>query len=291
MIIYILSRSKHLYSTSRIFEEAIKNGHVVKIINHMFCDLLIDNNSYQIIYEGKILEKPDFIIPRIGANVTSYGEKVVRHFEKMGVKTTTSSEGLLISRDKFKCMQYLIEKNIPVPTTYFSNDFHDVESVITNTLGYPFILKLIEGTHGEGVYLVENQKEANRYFDLYSGSRNRVIIQKFIHESRGRDIRIIVSGKKIIAAMERVAPKNEFRSNIHRGGIGNKVELSDIEKEIAIKTAKTLNLNLAGIDIIRSENGPLLLEVNSSPGIEGIEKATGINVANAIITSLENDHQ
>lgn len=291
MVIYILSRSKHLYSTSRIFEEAKKNGHSIRIINHMFCDLLIENNEYRIIYEGEILEKPDYIIPRIGANVTSYGEKVIRHFEKMGVKTSTSSRGLLISRDKFKCIQHLIEKNIPVPTTFFSNDFHGAEMVVNNFLGYPFILKLIEGTHGVGVFLVENQEEANRYFDLYSGSRNRVIIQKFIHESRGRDIRIIIAGYKVIAAMERVAPENEFRSNIHRGGIGNKIVLTELEKKIAIDTAKTLNLKLAGIDIIRSKEGPLLLEVNSSPGIEGIEKSTKLNVADAIITSIENDHQ
>ncbi|MFD1552135.1 30S ribosomal protein S6--L-glutamate ligase [Putridiphycobacter roseus] len=283
MLIYILSRNKNLYSTSRIFEEGRKAGHQIRVINHLHCDLLIENNQFVVLQDGEELPKPDYIIPRIGANVTGYGEKVIRHFEKMGVKTLTSAMGLILSRDKFKCMQCLVEQGIAVPTTYLSEDLHEAEGIVTKKMGYPFILKLIEGTQGIGVFLIPDQETAQRYFDLYSGSKNKVIVQKFVSESFGRDIRIIVVGDQVVAAMERVASANEFRSNIHRGGSGKIVKLSKIEEDLAIKTTKVLGLNIAGVDIIRSANGPLLLEVNSSPGIEGIEKTTAINVAAAII--------
>lgn len=290
MVIYILSRNPNLYSTSRIFREGKKAGHNVQVINHLYCELLIENNSFKIQYEGKILKKPDLIIPRIGANVTNFGEKVIRHFEKMGVKTLTSSIGLIMSRDKFKCMQTIVEHGVTVPTTYFSDDLHEAEQIVKQKLGYPFILKLIEGTQGVGVFLINDEETAQRYFDLYSDSRHKVILQKFISESFGRDIRIIVIGQKIVAAMERIAPSNEFRSNIHRGGRGKTVELTEEEKGIALTTMKALNLHIAGIDIIRSKSGPQLLEVNSSPGLEGIEKTTKTNVARAIINYIENDH-
>ncbi len=281
--IYILSRNENLYSTSRILVEGRKAGHDIQVINHMHCDLLIEDNQFLILYNGKVLSKPDFIIPRIGANVTVFGEKVIRHFEKMGVQTLTSSIGLLLSRDKFKCMQYLVEKGIPVPTTYFSADLHEAEKIVEERLGYPFVLKLTEGTQGVGVFLIKDENSAEQYFDTYSGSNTRVILQKFISESFGRDIRIIVLDNNIIAAMERVAGKGEFRSNIHRGGHGQSIELTADEKQLALKAIKGLGLKIAGVDIIRSANGPLLLEVNSSPGIEGIEKTTNINVAKAII--------
>ncbi|MDX1349076.1 MAG: RimK family alpha-L-glutamate ligase [Putridiphycobacter sp.] len=288
MIIYILSRNEQLYSTSRLFEEGKKAGHEIRVINHLHCDLLIENNEFIVIYNGSVLKKPDFLIPRIGANVTVYGEKVIRHFEKMGVQTLTSSIGLLLSRDKFKCMQYLVEKGIPVPTTYFSADLHDAESIVEEKLGYPFILKLTEGTQGIGVFLVADESSAEQYFNTYSGSKTRIILQKFVSESFGRDIRIIVLGEKVIAAMERVASKNEFRSNIHRGGMGKEVVLTKEEEALALQAIKGLGLKIAGVDIIRSSKGPLLLEVNSSPGIEGIEKCTKINVAKAVIDFIEN---
>lgn len=288
MIIYILSRNEQLYSTSRMLEEAKKAGHEVTVINHMHCDLLIENNQFFVLYNGKVLPKPDYIIPRIGANVTVFGEKVIRHFEKMGVQTLTSSIGLLMSRDKFKCMQYLVEQGIPVPTSYFSADLHDAEKIVEDKLGYPFVLKLTEGTQGIGVFLVKDEHSAEHYFNTYSGSKTRVILQKFVSESSGRDIRIIVIGDQVIAAMERVAAKDEFRSNIHRGGQGQLIELTATEKDLALKAIKGLGLKIAGVDIIRSKNGSLLLEVNSSPGIEGIEKTTKINVAKAIIDYIEN---
>ncbi len=287
MVIYILSRNVNLYSTSRIYTEGKKAGHSVKVINHLYCDLMIVNNQYQIYYEGKILPKPDYIIPRIGANVTNFGEKVIRHFEKMGVKTLTSSSGLLISRDKFRCMQYLIEHEISVPTSYFSDDLHEAEKIVKNHLGYPFILKLIEGTQGVGVFLISDEETAQRYFDLYSDSRHKVMLQKFVAESFGRDIRIIVVGNQVVGAMERVAQNNEFRSNIHRGGKGKSIVLSHREQEMAIRICQILKLKIAGVDIIRSKEGPLVLEVNSSPGLEGIEKTTKINIAQTIIKYIE----
>lgn len=288
MIIYILSRNENLYSTSRILEEGKKAGHQISVINHMHCDLLIENNQLFVLHNGKALEKPDYIIPRIGANVTVFGEKVIRHFEKMGVQTLTSSIGLLMSRDKFKCMQFLVEQGVPVPTTYFSADLHDAETIVAEKLGYPFVLKLTEGTQGIGVFLIEDETSAEQYFNTYSGSKTRVILQKFVSESFGRDIRIIVLDNEVIAAMERVASKDEFRSNIHRGGIGKLVDLTEEEKQLALKAIKGLGLRIAGVDIIRSANGPLLLEVNSSPGIEGIENTTKINVAKAIIDYIAN---
>lgn len=288
MIIYILSRNEHLYSTARILEEGKKAGHKIRVINHMHCDLLIENNEFVVLHNGVILPKPDYLIPRIGANVTVFGEKVIRHFEKMGVRTLTSSMGLLLSRDKFKCMQYLVEQGVPVPTTYFSADLHDAETIVEEKLGYPFVLKLTEGTQGIGVFLIKDENSAEQYFNTYSGSRTRVILQKFVSESFGRDIRIIVIGNRIIAAMERVASKDEFRSNIHRGGVGKIVELTNDEKELALKAINGLGLEIAGVDIIRSAKGPLLLEVNSSPGIEGIEKCTKINVAKALIDFITN---
>ena len=288
MLIYILSRNENLYSTSRILDEGKKAGHKIKVINHMHCDLLIENNQFYVLHNGKILPKPDYIIPRIGANVTVFGEKVIRHFEKMGVNTLTSSIGLLMSRDKFKCMQYLVEQGVPVPTTYFSADLHDAETIVEKKLGYPFVLKLTEGSQGIGVFLIEDENSAERFFNTYSGSKTRVILQKFVSESFGRDIRIIVLGNKIIASMERVASADEFRSNIHRGGQGKLVELTTEEKALALKAIKGLGLSIAGVDIIRSSTGPLLLEVNSSPGIEGIEHTTKINVAKAIIDYITN---
>ncbi|MGV6860719.1 MAG: RimK family alpha-L-glutamate ligase [Putridiphycobacter sp.] len=291
MLIYILSRNIQLYSTSRLVEATKKANHKVKVVNHMFCDLLIEDGKFSIVYEGEILEKPDYIIPRIGSNVTSYGEKVIRHFEKMGVPTLTSSDGLLNSRDKLKSIQILAEHDIKIPTTYFSNDFHEVESTVREKLGYPFILKVIEGTQGLGVHLIKNEPTAQNYFDHFSNSKVKVILQEFIKESSGRDIRIITVGNEVVATMERIAPQNEFRSNIHRGAIGYKIRISDEEKEMAIRALKALNLKAGGVDIIRSKKGPLILEVNSSPGLEGIENTTKIDVAGAIIKFIEEDYK
>ena len=291
MLIYILSRNIELYSTKRLYE-AIKNAnHKVRVINHMYCDLLIENSQFSILYEGETLPTPDYIIPRIGSNVTSYGEKVIRHFEKMGVRSLTSSKGLLISRDKLRCLQVLAEHSINMPTTYFSNDFHEVEEIVKKKLGYPFILKVTEGTQGLGVYLIKNEATAQNFFDHFSNSKTQVVLQEFIKESSGRDIRIITAGQHIIATMERIAPKNEFRSNIHRGAMGYEIKLSENEKQIAVKALKAVGLKFGGVDIIRSKNGPLILEINSSPGLEGIEKTTQIDIAGEVVKFIEQDYK
>lgn len=289
MLIYVLSRNENLYSTSRIIVAGRKAGHEMRVINHMHCDLLIDNGTFSIRFEDKALKKPDYIIPRIGANVTGYGEKVIRHFEKMGVPTLTSSEGLVNSRDKFKCMQYLSLHNINMPVSYFSNDLHNAEVIVEKKLGYPFILKVLEGTQGLGVYLIKNEGTAQNYFDHFSDSKTKVLLQEFIAESKGRDLRIFTVGKQVVGCMERVAPKDEFRSNIHRGAIGHKVNLTRQEVEMAVNALKALNLKIGGVDIIRSKKGPLILEINSSPGLEGIEAATEIDIASKIIEFIEQD--
>lgn len=291
MLIYILSRNIELYSTSRLYEAVKKASHKVRVINHMYCDLLIENGQFSVLYEGETLPLPDYIIPRIGSNVTSYGEKVIRHFEKMGVHSLTSSEGLLLSRDKLKSLQVLAEHQIDMPTTYFSNDFHEIESIVKIKLGYPFILKVLEGTQGLGVHLIKNEPTAQNYFDHFANSNTLVILQEFIKESSGRDIRVITAGDTIIAAMERIAPQNEFRSNIHRGGAGYNISLSDEEKQMAINALKAVGLKFGGVDIIRSKRGPLILEINSSPGLEGIEKTTNIDIAGEIIKFIEKDYK
>ena len=290
MLIYILSRSENLYSTRRLVIAGKKAGHDIKVYNHMYCDLLIENGEFYIFYNDKPLLKPDYIIPRIGANATEQGEKVIRHFEKMGVMSLTSSNGLLNSRNKFRSMQILAEAKINMPLTYFSKDFEYSERIVETKLGYPFILKLTEGTQGAGVYLVKNKSESQRFFDYYSESSTSVILQKFISESKGRDIRLFTVEGKVIAAMERVAANNEFRSNIHQGGAGILVNLNSTEIEMAIKIIKVLGLKIGGVDIIRSKNGPMILEVNSSPGLEGIEATTKIDVAGSIFDFIEEDY-
>jgi len=289
MLIYILSRNENLFSTSRLIEGGEKRGHTIKVYNHMYCDLIIEDSKFYINYENERLPVPDYIIPRIGANVTPQGEFVIRHFEKMGVKTLTSSDGLLNSRNKLRSIQILAEHQLKMPNTYFSDDLELAENYVNTNLGYPFILKITEGTQGVGVYLIQDLITAQRFFDHYSASKTTVILQEFIKESTGRDIRVFTVGEKVIAAMERVAPENEFRSNIHRGGEGRVIELTPKEKKIAVKAIASLGLKIGGVDIIRSNRGPMILEVNSSPGLEGIEKATEIDIASKIYEYIEND--
>jgi ribosomal protein S6--L-glutamate ligase len=289
MLIYVLSRSINLYSTTKIIDAIKTAQHRVKVIDYMYCDLLFENGQYVIMYEGQELPKPDYIIPRIAVNVTSYGEKVIRHFEKQGVKTLTSADGLINARDKIKSYQILAEHQIKTPITYFSNDFHQIETIVDYKLGYPFILKLNEGTQGKGVYLIKNKGTATKYFDHFAHSTTMVLLQEFIKESAGRDLRVFVVGNKVVASMERVALKNEFRSNIHCGAKGHLIQLTPSEIEMSIKAVQLLNLKIGGVDLIRSKKGTLLLEVNTSPGLEGIEDTTKINVAEEIIKFIEND--
>lgn len=287
MLIYVLSRSKALYSTSRIVQAGTRARHNMRVVNYLECDLIIENGEYKIIYEHEELLKPDVVIPRIGSSVTSYGCTVVRHFEQMGVPVLNSSNGILDSRDKYRSLQILSQHQILVPKTYFSYDLYYAERVVRNSLGYPFILKVIEGTQGQGVHLVRDEVSAQELFTEHVTKNKRVLLQEFISEFEGKDIRVIVVGRKIVTAMMRVAKDGDFRSNIHRGGKGLAVVLSEKEKEIAIKACQVLGLEMAGVDILRSERGSMIIEVNSSPGIEGIEGVTEAPIAEALIAHIE----
>jgi len=283
MLIYILSRGPQLYSTSRIYRAALAQNHIVRIIDHMECDLLIEEGTLKVLYQNEILRQPDVLIPRIGSSATAYGTTVVRHFEEMGVCVLNSAMSIFSSRDKFRSLQILVRNEIPIPISYFSFDLHHAEKIVQHKLGYPVIVKVIEGTQGNGVYLVHNEKEATELFDSLTTLRTKVILQEFIHEFKGKDIRVFVVGNKVVASMLRAANEGEFRSNLHRGGVGVLVELSTEEEHIALKAAEVLGLGVAGVDILRSKNGPLVIEVNSSPGLEGIEGVTKVQIAEAIV--------
>ena len=287
MLIYLLSRSKELYSTNRIFQAGINARHNVRVIDFMECDLLIEDGEYKVVYEHEILIKPDYVIPRIGSSVTFYGCTVVRHFEKMGVAVLNTPEGIINSRDKFRSPQLLAEAGIRIPKTYFSNDLYYAERIVRDHLGYPFIMKVLEGTQGEGVFLVHGEDEAKLLMDEHVRKGTRIILQEYIAEFSGKDIRLIVISGEVVASMMRIAQEGDFRSNIHRGGKGEVIELSEQEKEMAIRACMVLGLKMAGVDIMRSEKGPMIIEVNSSPGLEGIEGVSEVKSAEKLIESIE----
>ena len=287
MLIYILPRGPKLYSTLRIYKAAVAKGHTVRIIDHMECDLLIEKGQFKVVYNEEILPKPDFIIPRIGSSVTFYGSTVVRHFEQMGVQTLNDSIAILNSRDKFRSSQFLAANDIQIPTTYFSNDLFYAKKIVQSKLGYPFIIKVLEGTQGLGVYKVKDEAGATETLSHFMEKKSKIILQEYIEEFSGKDLRVFVVGSKIVATMMRIAGGDDFRSNLHRGGRGEKVELTPDEKEMAIKSVKALNLQVAGVDILRSKKGPMVIEVNSSPGLEGIERVSEIKIAEEIIDLLD----
>ncbi len=287
MLIYILSRGSNLYSRSRIYRAALKRKHNVRIVDHMECDLLIEDNQFKVVYNNEVLLVPDLVIPRIGSSATVYGTSVVRHFQEMGSLVLNGSESIINSRDKFRSMQLLSGKQIPIPITYFSNDLHQAEKTVKRKLGYPFVIKVLEGTQGLGVHLVKNELEAHELFERLSSNQVKVILQEFIEEFKGKDLRIFVVGNKVVASMMRVAEAGEFRSNIHRGGMGKRVVLSEEEKEMAIRAVRVLGLQIGGVDVLRSKKGALIIEVNSSPGLEGIEAVSGVEIAEEIIIFAE----
>ncbi|WP_027418982.1 ATP-grasp domain-containing protein [Crocinitomix catalasitica] len=287
MLIYILSRGANLYSTTRLYQAAFAKKHNVRIIDHMHCDLLIEDGIYKVIFNGEVLIRPDAVIARIGSSNTYYGTTVVKHFEEMKVPVYNTSKGILASRDKFRSMQILAASKIRIPKTYFSYDLHQAERIIAQKFNYPVIAKLIEGTQGAGVYLLNNQIEANNAFNKFISDNTKVLLQEFIAEFKGKDIRAFVIGGKVVAAMMRIAEGDEFRSNLHRGGRGEKIVLSEEEKEMAVRSVKALGLKIGGVDILRSKKGSMVIEVNSSPGLEGIEAVTEIAVADKIITYIE----
>ncbi|MGR3811328.1 30S ribosomal protein S6--L-glutamate ligase [Jiulongibacter sp. NS-SX5] len=287
MKIAILSRNPSLYSTTRLKEAGEKRGHQMVVINPLKCDLVIEKKKPQIFYNGQPLTGIDAIIPRIGASVTFYGTAVVRQFEMMKVFTTVESQALVRSRDKLRSMQVLARAGVGLPKTVFTNYSKDTEAVIEKVGGAPCIIKLLEGTQGVGVILAETKSAATSVLDAFQGLQARVIVQEFIKEANGSDIRAFVVDGVIVGAMKRQGKEGEFRSNLHRGGTAEIVELTEEEENVALKAARVLGLSVAGVDMLRSDHGPKIMEVNSSPGLEGIEKATEKDVAKAIIRYIE----
>ena len=287
MKIVILSRNPSLYSTKRLIEAAKARKHEVMVVDHLKCTIELERKKNKIYYNGEYLEGIDAIIPRIGASVTFYGTSVVRQFEMMGVFSAVSSQALVRSRDKLISLQILARAGVGLPKTVFTNYTKDVEHVIDSVGGAPLILKLLEGTQGLGVVLAETKNAASSVIEAFNGLKARVIAQQFIKESGGADIRVFVVDGVVVGAMKRQGKEGEFRSNLHRGGSASIIELSDEEEITAIKAAKAMGLGVAGVDMLQSSKGPLVLEVNSSPGLEGIEKATEKDIAKEVIKYLE----
>ena len=287
MNIVILSRNPQLYSTQRLVEAATKRKHTVQIIDPLKCEIIIEKKNPAVIYKGKHVENVDAIIPRIGASVTFYGTAVVRQFEMMKVFSTVESQALVRSRDKLRSLQVLSRAGLGMPKTVFSNYTKDVAEVINYVGGAPLVIKLLEGTQGLGVVLAETNNAAESVLEAFNGLQARVIVQEFIKEAKGADIRSFVVDGNVVGAMKRQGKEGEFRSNLHRGGSANIIQLSDEEENAALKAAKALGLGICGVDMLQSARGPLILEVNSSPGLEGIEAATKKDIANIIIRYIE----
>ena len=287
MKIGILSRNPNLYSTRRLVEAAVMRGHDAQVIDHLKCNIEIEQRGPSIFYGEEYLTGFDAVIPRIGASVTFYGTAVVRQFEMMNVFSAVSSRGIVHSRDKLRCLQVLSKEGIGLPKTVFTNYSRNVEHVVSSAGGAPVVLKLLEGTQGLGVVLAENQNAAQSVLEAFNGLRARVIVQEFVKEAKGADIRAFVVDGEVVGAMKRQGKPGEFRSNLHRGGTSQIIELTVEEKYTAILAAKAVGLGIAGVDMLQSERGPLVLEVNSSPGLEGIEKTTQSDIANKIIEYIE----
>ena len=286
MRIAILSRNPKLYSTRRLQEAGIALGHEVDIVDTMHCYMDITSNHPSVRYKGKPLPMYDAVIPRIGASVTFYGTSVVRQFEMMGTYSVNESVAISRSRDKLRSLQLLSRKGIGMPRTGFANHPDKIDDLIKNVGGAPVVIKLLEGTQGIGVVLAETSKTAEAIIEAFMGLNANILVQEYIKEAGGADIRCLVVGGKVIAAMKRQAAPGEFRSNLHRGGSASIVRLSPEERKTAVDAAKTMGLGMAGVDILRSNHGPVVMEVNSSPGLEGIEKATGKDVATMVIEHI-----
>ena len=289
MKIAVLSRNAKLYSTGRLIEAAKIRGHDVRVVDHVRCFMDITSSQPSIHYRGEEFVSSDFdaVIPRIGASVTFYGAAVVRQFEMMGVYSVNESVAISRSRDKLRSMQLLSGKEIGIPTTAFANSPDDVNGLIREVGGAPLVIKLLEGTQGIGVVLAETKKAAESVIQAFMGLNSNILIQEFIKEAGGSDIRCLVVGGKVIAAMKRTAQAGEFRSNLHLGGTAEIVSITELERQTALSAAKALGLNICGIDLLRSDRGPLIMEVNSSPGLRGIEEATGKDIAGTIIEFIE----
>jgi len=287
MKIGILSRNRKLYSTSRLVAAAKKRDHEIHVINPVRCYMNIAAFKPSIHYDGKVLTGFDAIIPRIGASITFYGTAVVRQFEMMGVYSLNESVAISRSRDKLRSMQLLSRKGIGLPVTGFASSPADTEDLLDLVGGAPVVVKLLEGTQGKGVVLAETRKAAESVVEAFRGLEANFLVQEFVKEAGGADIRCLVVGEKVVAAMKRQAQEGEFRSNLHRGGSAALIKITPEERSTASRAARIMGLNVAGVDLLRSNHGPVVLEVNSSPGLEGIEEATGKDIAGMIIEHIE----
>lgn len=276
-----------MYSTRRLVEAAHARDHEVLVVDHLKCNIELEKKKPKIFYKGEYLENVDAIIPRIGASVTFYGTAVVRQFEMMKVFTVVESQALVRSRDKLRSLQLLARAGVGLPRTIFTNYSKEVAHVVQSAGGAPVVLKLLEGTQGLGVVLAETENAAHSVIEAFNGLGARIIVQEFIKEAGGADIRVFVVDRVVVGAMKRQGKEGEFRSNLHLGGSASLIELTDDEETAALKAVRAMGLGVAGVDLIQSNKGPLVLEVNSSPGLEGIEKATNKDIAKEIIRYIE----
>lgn len=283
----MLARNPNLYSHHRLVEAATSRGHVIQVINTPRCYMNITSHHPQVFYQGEPIENVDAVIPRIGASITFYGAAVVRQFEMMGVWCLNESVAIVRSRDKLRSLQILARHGIGLPVTAFAHETRRADELIDMAGGTPVVIKLLEGTQGVGVVLGETRDSAKSVIQAFRGVNVNILIQEYIKEAGGADIRCLVVGGKVVAAMRRQGPEGEFRSNLHRGGSATKIRITPEERSTAVRAARHLGLNICGVDMLRSNHGPVVMEVNSSPGLEGIETATGVNVAGKIIEFIE----
>lgn len=287
MKIGILSRKKELYSTRRLIEAAEEKGHEALVINPLRCYMNILSHNPTVQYKGETLDDFDAIIPRIGASITYYGTAVVRQFEMMGTYCLNESVAISRSRDKLRSLQLLARKGIGMPVTGFANSTQFTQDLIDMVGGAPLVVKMLQGTQGVGVVLAETKKAAESVIQAFRGLKANFLVQEYIKESKGRDIRCFVIDKKVVASMMRKGPPGEFRSNLHRGGKAEMIKITPEERSTAVRATKIMGLRVAGVDMLRSNHGPVIMEVNSSPGLEGIENSTGKDVASLIISHIE----
>ncbi|MGH8454790.1 MAG: 30S ribosomal protein S6--L-glutamate ligase [Nevskiales bacterium] len=287
MKLLILSRNKSLYSTRRLVEAALQRNHDVRVVNPLRCYMNIEAHNPEVHFRGQELAGYEAVIPRIGASVTFYGTAVLRQFEMMGVYPLNESVAIARSRDKLRTLQLLSRKGVGLPVTGFAHSPDDTQDLLNLVGQAPMVIKLVEGTQGKGVVLAETRKAAESVCDAFRGLDAHFLVQEFIHEASGADIRCFVIGDRVVAAMKRQAREGEFRSNLHRGGSAESIRITPDERSTALHAARIMGLNVAGVDLLRSNRGPVVMEVNSSPGLEGIEKASGKDIAAEIIEFIE----
>lgn len=287
MNLIILSRNPSLYSTQALVDAALRRNHDVRILDHMLCDIVIDHRGSELHYNGTKIEDSHGVIPRIGSSATEYGAAVIRQFQAIGVFTALSAPSLLLCRDKLSCLQTLAQAGLAVPRSGITNNQFTIRNLLANVSDNSYILKLLNGTQGLGVILSETTSNAESIIEAFMKTQHNILVQKFIPESKGADLRVFIVEGKIVGAMKRQAQPGEFRSNLHRGGYSTPVKLSSAEEEISLRAASVMKVDIAGVDVLQSNEGPMIIEVNVSPGLEGIEATTGHDIAVEIIKYME----